>query len=240
MADPDFDISRLATYLHLTPAQVGRLADRGKLPGRKVGGAWRFSPAEIHHWLEQRIGLSDGEELAQMETVLGRNVPPDQPQEISVAELLHPDAVAVPLAARTRGKVITAMVQLAAGTGLLWDPEKMADAVRTREDMQSTALDSGVALLHPRRPMPGILGQALLAVGCTSQPIPFGGGRSGMTDVFFLICSVDDQGHLRALARLSRLLSDGALLDLIRQAESSANAFDLIVRHEQQLLGPQG
>ena len=58
-----------------------------------------------------------------------------------------------------------------------------------------------------------------------------------MTDVFFLICSVDDQGHLRALARLSRLISDGSLLDAIRQSEGATAAYDLIVQHEQQLLG---
>ncbi len=63
MLDEALDLDGLAAFLHLTPAQVGRLADRGKLPGRKVGGQWRFSPAEIHHWMEQRIGLS-GEEGA--------------------------------------------------------------------------------------------------------------------------------------------------------------------------------
>ena len=57
MADDDFDVQRLATYLHLTPDQVARLADRGKLPGRKVQGQWRFAQADVHHWLEQRIGL---------------------------------------------------------------------------------------------------------------------------------------------------------------------------------------
>ncbi len=72
MVDDDFDIERLAAYLHLDPAQVARLADRGRLPGRKVGGQWRFSQAAIHHWLEERMGLSGADELKQMETALGR------------------------------------------------------------------------------------------------------------------------------------------------------------------------
>jgi PTS system nitrogen regulatory IIA component len=59
MADADFDVDRLAAYLHRMPADITRLAERGKLPGRRVGGAWRFSAAEIHHWMEDRIGLSD-------------------------------------------------------------------------------------------------------------------------------------------------------------------------------------
>jgi len=111
------------------------------------------------------------------------------------------------------------MVDLAAGTGYLWDPEKMNDAVREREDMQSTAMENGVALLHPRRPMPGILGQPFMAFGRTSSGIPFGGGFGNLTDVFFLICSVDDRGHLRTLARLARVLGLSDVLGALRAAE---------------------
>ncbi len=233
MSNSDFDLDQLAAFLHLGPQQVARLADRGKVPGRKVGGQWRFSQAEIHHWLEERIGLSDDEGLAQVESVLERSAGAGE-QQPTVAEMLLIDAIAVPLAARTRGSVITSMVGLAEGTGLLWDARKMSDAVRAREDMQPTALDSGVALLHPRRPLPNILGQEFLALGRTSQGIPFG-NRGGLTDIFFLICSVSDHGHLRTLARLSRLLSDPEVLAAIRQATDPRELHCQIVERESQL-----
>ena len=118
----------------------------------------------------------------------------------------------MPLEARSSSSVIDRMTELAAGTGLLWDPEKMAQAVRERENLHPTALDNGVALLHPRRPMTNILSEPLLALGCTHRGIPFSGARGVLTDIFFLICSTDDQGHLRALARLSRLLGDNTFL----------------------------
>ena len=121
--------------------------------------------------------------------------------EISIAELLQPEAIEVPLDARTRGSVIATMTELAARTHLLWDPAKMAEAVRAREEMHSTALDNGVALLHPRRPMPAILAEAVLALGITPGGIPFGSDGS-LTDIFFLICSTSDHEHLRILARL--------------------------------------
>lgn len=219
MPTEDFDIDRLAAYLHLSPQKVSRLADRGKLPGRKVGGQWRFSRAEVHHWLEERIGLADEEELVNVEGVLREHRGPEEAENVVLADLLLPEAIAVPLGARTRNAVIRAMVDLAAGTGYLWDPEKMNDAVREREDMQSTAMENGVALLHPRRPMPGILGQPFMAFGRTSSGIPFGGGFGNLTDVFFLICSVDDRGHLRTLARLARVLGLSDVLGALRAAE---------------------
>jgi PTS system nitrogen regulatory IIA component len=235
MSTEDFDLPSLATYLHLTPQQVTRLADRGKIPGRKVGGQWRFAPADIHHWLEARIGLSDDEELLHMENVLQRSAPADQQEEIRIASMLPVEAVALPLAARTRQAVFTAMSDLAARTGWLWDPEKMAEAVRAREDMQPTALDNGVALLHPRRPMPNILGRAFLALGVTPNGIPFGSERGVLTDVFFLICSVDDRGHLRTLARLSRILGAAGFLEGLRQAPDPVAAQQWVAEVETRL-----
>jgi nitrogen PTS system EIIA component len=230
----DFDVNALARYLHLGPQQVIKLAERGKLPGRKVAGEWKFAKPDIHHWFEHRIGLSDEEELVEVENVLQRSATDEQPREISIAELLPLEAVSVPLAARTRNSVIDAMVNLAAQSGWLWDPQAMAEAVHTREDMHPTALENGVALLHPRRPMPQILAQPFLALGVTSTGIPFG-GAAPLTDVFFLICSMEDRGHLRVLARLSRLLTSRGFLNALHQASDSQAARQLIVEIEEKL-----
>jgi len=236
MRTEDFDIDNLASYLHLTPQQVTRLADRGKIPGRKVAGQWRFSPADIHHWLEERIGLSDEDELVEVEGVLQRSaLRAGEPEEILIASMLPKEAIAIPLQARTRNAVFTEMVYAAAQTGWLWDPEKMVEAIRSREELYPTALDNGVALLHPRRPMPNILGQAFLALGRTSNGIPFGGARGGLTDIFFLILSVEDSGHLRPLARLSRVLAVPGFVQALREAPDAVAAYQLISDTEAEL-----
>lgn len=233
MADDDFDISSLAAHLHMLPAQIAKLADRGKIPARRIGGDWRFSRAEIHHWLEDRIGLSNADELAEMEQNLERT-DTSELGDVSIAELLPVDTIAVPLAARTRAKVITAMSELAATTGMLWDPGKMAEAVSAREAMHPTALDIGVALLHPRRPQTSILGEAVMALGVTSQGIPFG-GASGLTDVFFLIAATSDHEHLRLLARVSRMISDSDWLAELRSASDARHAHQLLATRDAEL-----
>ncbi len=230
----DFDLETLAQYLHLTPQQVIKLAERGHLPGRKIGGEWKFARPDIHQWFENRIGLSDEEELVLVESVLQRSAPLENEREISISELLPVEAIAVPLYARTRSAVIDGMVDQAAGTGWLWDPKAMAEAVRSREEMHPTALENGVALMHPRRPMPKILAQPFLALGCTLSGIPFG-SDCPLTDVFFLICSADDRGHLHTLARLSRLLTIPGLLNQLRQVQDAKMAHQLIVEAEEGL-----
>ena len=219
--------------MHMLPAQISKLAERGKLPGRRVSGEWRFSRPEIHHWLEERIGLSDEVQLVAMESNLERT-DVSGAGEISVAKLLPVDVIAVPLEARTRGKVISKMTELAASTGMLWNPEKMAEAVTAREAMHPTALDIGVALMHPRRPMASILGGPTLALGITSGGIPFGGG-SGLTDLFFLICSTSDHEHLRILARLSRVISDTDWLARLRESQDAREAYQLVAQRDAEI-----
>jgi PTS system nitrogen regulatory IIA component len=231
MAQEDFDIERLANYLHMMPDAVTKLAERGRLPGRRVGSEWRFSAAEIHHWLEDRIGLSDDEALAHVEGALDRASKDSGEEQISITRLLHVESIEVPLNARTRGSVIIRMTELAAATHLLWDPAKMAEAIRAREEMHSTALDNGVALLHPRRPMPAILAEAVLALGISPNGVPFG-SNGQMTDIFFLICSTSDHEHLRILARLSRVINDQDFLAELRGAADAMEAHRLIADRE--------
>jgi PTS system nitrogen regulatory IIA component len=233
MAEEDFDIDSLAAYLHLMPPQVARMAERDRLPGRKVAGQWRFSRAEIHHWLESRMG-ADEESLSQVEGVLERTADPSE-SPLTIGSVVPVEAIAVPLAARTRSSVMSSMVELAAETGHLWDTDKMLQAIQSREEMQPTALDIGVALLHPRRPMSNILGEEFVALGRTNQGIPFGAARGGLTDLFFLVCSASDRWHLRVLARLSRLLAAPGFLEELREVPEAQTAHELLVAYDEKL-----
>ncbi len=233
MSTQDFDLDELAAYLHLTPQQVEKLANRDEIPGRKVAGKWRFARADVHHWLEQRIGVYDEAQLVKVEGVLDRSGQHEQP--VRIHEMLRPETIKIPLTSRSPRKIITEMCELGASTGLLWDTPKMVEAVLARESMHPTALDNGVALLHPRRPMPSILAEGFLAMGRSFQGIPFGGSRGLLTDVFFLICSIDDPSHLRTLARLSRIINDASFLEMVRTADDPIEIHQQIQEREEAL-----
>lgn len=231
LAQDHFDLDSLAEYLHISPQHVQKLATRGRIPGRRVGGVWRFSRAEIHHWLEDRIGISDEDELARVDKVVTRA----HPDTIRIGEIMMSEGIATPLAGKTRNRVIDSMCELAAATGLLWDPLKMAEAVHAREELHSTALDNGVALLHPRRPMPNVVGEPLLAFGRTPSGIPFGGSQGGLTDLFFLICATTDSEHLCILSRLSRLINEETFLSRLREAETPHDVLTTVQEVESEL-----
>src|SRR5262245_32783731 len=108
MIHRDFDTDTLASYLHISPTQVQKLAERGNVPGQKIAGQWRFSKGEIHHWLEERIGAAGQADLEHVQGILDRAAAQHETTTVAISELLLPEAIAIPLPARTRNSVIKA------------------------------------------------------------------------------------------------------------------------------------
>jgi PTS system nitrogen regulatory IIA component len=233
MGNEMMDLEQLAVYLQRDAREVSRMASRGYLPGHKVSGEWRFHPAEINHWIETQMHAYTEQELTALEKGPDRSA--DEGPRLS--SLLTESTSAVPLKASSRASVLKELVRLAEQSWQVYDPETVLEAIRQREEMGSTALDSGVAVPHPRRALPKALGDHVAAYGRTLNPIPFGAGRSGLTDIFFLVCCRDDRTQLRVLARLSRLMLRPGFVDELRAAETAAETLQVIEAAEQELVG---
>lgn len=232
MGSDMMSLEQLATYLHRDVREVSKLANRGHLPGHKVGGQWRFARAEINQWIETQIPDYTDQQL----TALERGDSRTNDQEPLVSVLLSEASMAVPLAATTRASVLKELVGLAEQTWQVYDPEAILQAIRQREEMASTALASGVAIPHPRRPLPSALGESVMAYGRTTSGIPFGAPHGTMTDIFFLVCCRDDRTHLQVLARLSRLLLRPGFVDDLRAAENVGDTWQMLAEAERELL----
>jgi PTS system nitrogen regulatory IIA component len=231
MGNDTMDLAELASLLRRDERELSKLASRGHLPGRKVGGHWRFANAEIQQWLEGQIPGYDDDQLKHLEETH------PEPAEPLITNLLAPDCVEVPLQARTPGSAMRAMVRLAEQSWQVYDPDAILSAVEAREDRGSTAQENGVAILHPHRPLTAALGESMMAYGRVSGGIPFGAPNRSLTDLFFLVCCRDQKTHLRVLARLSRLVLRPGFLDELRAAEKAAESLRVIRDAEAKLLG---
>ncbi len=226
-----FTFDDLVQHLGRDRRQVERLVNRGLVPGRKVGGEWRFNPTEITHWLEQELRGLDDSGLAQLEQ--SRQSP--ELSALPVTSLLLPETCEVPLDAGTKPSVLQALIELAGRTWQVWDPASVLKAVKEREDVMSTGFENGVAIPHPRNPQPDSLGQSVIAFGRTFSGIPFGAPRRQLTDLFFLVLARDSATHLQVLARLGRMMQWPEFLDRLRATESGAEAYNIIRETDQQI-----
>ncbi len=50
-------VEEVSDYLRLGKSTVYKLVQEGELPGRKVGGTWRFSREGLEEWLRERPSI---------------------------------------------------------------------------------------------------------------------------------------------------------------------------------------
>jgi len=225
MSQDLFSLDELARHLGRDRREIERLANRGRLPGRKTENGWVFHEREITQWLERELREYTDPELKALEESLRSE---EIRQEVPVESLLRRETVQVPLDGRTKRSVLEGLVEVAGRTWQVWEPAKVLAAVQEREEFLSTAFAEGVAIPHPRNPLPQCLGGSVVAFGRTEARIPFGGPGGGLTDLFFLVLCRDSRTHLQVLARLGRMIQQPGFVDQLRSAEDSAAAYERI------------
>jgi nitrogen PTS system EIIA component len=218
-------IDELMTQLGRERREVERMVSRGRIPGRRVSGEWRFNRLEITQWLETEIREFDDEGLARVEqTQQSRDLDPKSP----LSQLVSLETVEVPLDAGTKPSVLQSLVEVAGRTWQVLEPAAVLEAVKQREAVMSTGFDNGLAIPHPRNPLPEALGDSVVAFGRTTCGIPFGGPKRSLTDLFFLVLARDSTTHLQILARIGRLMQLPDFVPSLRTAETSIDAYELI------------
>jgi PTS system nitrogen regulatory IIA component len=101
-----------------------------------------------------------------------------------------------------------------------------------RETISSTAIGEGVAIPHGKitggRKVAGIFARSL-------QGVDFESLDGGPTHLFFVLLAPEDAAadHLKALARISRLLKDGSFRARLMQGKTAAELFAVIKEEDQ-------
>lgn len=219
-------LDEVASALGLDFRAVKRLAEAGDLPGREVGGIWKFRSAEVAEWAGRHLGTFPAGELRRRATPGG---------DLLVLLALQPKTVAIPFAASTRWSVLSELVALADRSGQIMDARALLTAVVDREKQQSTAFPGGIAIPHCSQVGTYVRESPVIAAGRTDHGIPFGDPTGCLTDLFFLLCCTSYRQHLLYLGRLSRLLSQSTLLDQLRRAGTGEEFAKSLWNAEEQL-----
>ncbi len=228
-------VKELAQMMGADARRLERMAERGEIPCQKVAGQLRFNRAEITQWLQQSMATMNGSHLAEVDAGIAADRQREQDEAI-ISPLLRPEAVATQLKSRGKNSLLRELVGLADDTGQVYDAQALLEAVVAREEMASTAIEGGIAIPHPRRPLPYDLADSILIVGRTGRGVVFGAPDGGLTDLFFLMASQDDRHHLHVLARLCRMLHDETFLGQLRAAEFPEEMMEILRQREQAVL----
>ncbi len=141
--------------------------------------------------------------------------------------LTGPDAVLACVKASGKKALLAELASRAAAQFKL-DERRLFDRLLERERLGSTGIGGGIAIPHGR--MAGI-SAPLGLFARLGQPIDFDSIDERPVDIVFLLIAPEGAGadHLKALARVSRVLRDRALVEKLRATDSADALYALLV-----------
>jgi nitrogen PTS system EIIA component len=148
---------------------------------------------------------------------------------MDLVDLLTPDGVVANSRASSKKQILQDLARKAAElTGA--DERAIFDVVLERERLGSTGVGNGIAIPHGK--LPGL--KRLFAVFARlEKPVDFEAIDEQPVDLVFLLLAPEGAGadHLKALARVSRLLRDKRMCDKLRGSDKAEAIYALIAEH---------
>jgi PTS system nitrogen regulatory IIA component len=145
---------------------------------------------------------------------------------MDLGDLLTPEGVIPSLKAKSKKQALQELSQRAAElTGL--QPRDLFDTLLQRERLGSTGLGRGIAIPHVKvRP----LKQIVCLFARLEEPIEFDSLDNEPVDLIFLLLAPEHASgdHLKALARISRLLREPDAISRLRAAKDAAALYAVL------------
>jgi PTS system nitrogen regulatory IIA component len=145
---------------------------------------------------------------------------------MELGDLIKPEAVVASLRAQNKKQALHELANKAAElTGI--HARKIFEVLLQRERLSSTGIGRGIAIPHAR--LPGLV-RIVSVFARLESPIPFEAHDGEDVDLIFLLLAPEDAGadHLKALARLSRLLREPSTIQKLRAARDRAALYSVL------------
>ena len=150
---------------------------------------------------------------------------------MKITDFLNTQTVIPRLASRGKNAVLQEMADWLAAHSLL-DKKRVLEVLLERERISTTAIGEGVAIPHGK--LPGV--ERVLAVfGRSLEGVDFASLDGRPTHLFFVLIAPENAAadHLKALARISRLLKDEAFRRRLMEGKTSQEIFQAIAEEDQ-------
>ncbi|MEM7682144.1 MAG: PTS sugar transporter subunit IIA [Planctomycetota bacterium] len=153
-----------------------------------------------------------------------------------ITDILQADCVIAPLQVDDKQQAIDSLANVLVQNTGVQDGEALRQAIWAREKTRTTGIGHGIAIPHGKAD--GI-DRLRMAVGLEPKGIEFGAIDGKPVDLIMLLASPSDQTgpHIQALARISRMLTDEAFRNRLKQAPTGQALYDLIAEHEAAIAG---
>ncbi|MBT3378300.1 MAG: PTS transporter subunit EIIA [Lentisphaerae bacterium] len=216
-------LKELADHLRVNERTIMRMLKSGQINGTKIGGQWRFNSSQIH----SLFFPDEGESLE--ETPLGTA---RTHYGITISRVLQQERMVLDLKGTDAESVLRELASPARFNALLLDVNDLQERLLSRESLLSTGVGSGVAVPHPRDPIPTLRAPAVAAFGRSKAGVDFGAIDGKPVHLLFMLCCQNIEMHLHLMGRLARLLRNDQFVDGCLNGKTPEDITRLLLEHE--------
>lgn len=151
-----------------------------------------------------------------------------------IMDFLKRRAVTVDLKSTDKEEAVKELADLIIKTGEVKsrDKESLVKTLLDRELLGSTGIGQGIGIPHGKSPkIKNLIG----AVAISKKGVNFDSLDGELVYIFFLLLAPQESAgpHLKALARISRLLKDKYFQDMLKSARTEKELINFIVKEDQ-------
>lgn len=150
---------------------------------------------------------------------------------MTITDILARERVLPELSGSTKAEVLEELAQMLDGDVPGIGVTAIVDVLRERERLNSTAIGDGIAIPHGRV---SNLEDVVAGFARSAAGVDFDSVDRKPTHLFFVLLAPDDAAalHLKALARISRLLKDKEFRDRLIGLDTRDALFDAILAED--------
>lgn len=156
---------------------------------------------------------------------------------MKIGEILCSKAVSSDLKGKNKEEIVKELVALLVHSGSVdkKHKSKLVEILMAREALGSTAIGQGVAIPHGKCEY---VDKLIAGLGISRAGVDFDSLDGEPAFIFFLLVApIDSAGpHLKALAKISRLLKDKYFRDRLKQSRDEKTIIELIEAEDERIL----
>ncbi|HNQ18007.1 MAG TPA: PTS sugar transporter subunit IIA [Smithellaceae bacterium] len=147
-------------------------------------------------------------------------------------QILNSGFINESLQAKNKTEVLQELVQTIIDGGLKLDSSVAMEVLQQREKLGSTGIGDGVAIPHGKIP---VLEDLVVAFGRSKEGISFDAIDGKPVHLFFLLLAPENSAgqHLKALAKISKMLKVVDFRKKLMDAKSSEDLYKIIISQDQ-------
>lgn len=207
-------IEEVAAYIRVSERTVYDWAQKGELPGGKLGTTWRFKREDVENWVNSRLsskstsggGVTSGTVLSEDRILL-----------LDVAD---------------KKTVLMRLVDLLAATPFVKNRDALLKGILAREELMSTGIGFGIGVPHVRIDS---VSDLVMAVAVCKQPIADYSSLDGdPVQIVCMLAARSDQHtkYIRTLSSISSRLKDPAIREKIIETDDPSFIYKLLIESD--------